>query len=196
MDNDKLWPSQGDKLFVEDGLLETTAYIMRTNVLTAISIAEGYARVAEIAVTNCDREELNRIVYPVIFCYRHAVEVYLKFARTVARRLFQIPVDSTKRMDHGLWEIWLELRPLIERCWPKDPFEDLQATEAMIKEFDQVDRNAQRFRFPTANKSGVPHFPSDMNIDLVNFCHSGRKILGFLQGCSDGMYETIYAQGP
>jgi hypothetical protein len=196
MDNDRLWPAQEDKLFVEGGHPDKSAHIMPTNVLTSISIAEGYARVAEIAVSNCDRFERNCIVYPVVFCYRHAVEVYLKFARSVARNLFGIPTDSTKRMEHGLWEIWLELRPLIERCWPNGPLQDLEAIEAMIKEFDEVDRDAQRFRYPTASKNRARHFPSEMGIDLVNFCSSGRRILGFLEGCSDGMSETIRAQEP
>jgi hypothetical protein len=40
MDNEMVWPAQGDRLFVEGGLYETSAYIMPTNVLTDISIAE------------------------------------------------------------------------------------------------------------------------------------------------------------
>jgi hypothetical protein len=196
MEKTNLRPEEEGKLFVGGGLDNKSAFILPTNVLTPLSIAEGFARVAEIAVANCDRLERQRIAFPVVFCLRHAVEVSLKFARDVARRLFGIPTDPRKRLDHGIWEIWIELRPLIQRCWPKGPNQDLQAIEAMIKELDEKDRNAQRFRFATSNRDGAPHFLTGMDIDLANFCHSGRKILGFLEGCSDGMSETIAAQDP
>jgi hypothetical protein len=99
-------------------------------------------------------------------------------------------------MDHGLWQIWFELRPLIERRWPNSPNQDLRAMETMIKELHETDPNAQRFRFPTASKDGSRHFPRDMSIDLENFCRSGRKVLRFLGGCLEGMSEAIDAQEP
>ncbi len=146
---------------------------------------------AELAVANVDCLERNSIVYPVVFCYRHAVELYLKYARSVARSLFSIS-STSKKMDHDLLTIWLQLRPLIERCWPHDPPQDLDAAEAMIREFHTVDQNAQRYRFPVSSK-GVRHFQSNESIDLVTFCRSGRKIINFLAGCSDGMSEAIHA---
>jgi len=154
-----LWPAKGDRLFVESGSFDADAHITGSSVLTWISMAEGYARMAEIAVAHSDRVERNSLVYPVVFCYRHAVELYLKFAINVGRRLFEVRGNSRNRMKHRLWEIWLELRPFIKRMWPHSPDEDLLATEAMIKEFDQVDRDAQRFRFPISSKN-VRHFVS------------------------------------
>ena len=191
MDSELLWPARGDRLFVDSGLSETNAYITRTSYLTAMEIAGGYARAAELAVENAGRCDRDSIVYPVVFCYRHAVEVYLKFARSVAHRLFEVPRDS-RRLEHGLSGVWDELRPLIERRWPKGPIQDLDATEKMIKELDAIDQNAQRFRYATSTKRD-PHFPEVMCLDLVNFCRSGRKVINFLEGCIDGMFEAIDA---
>ena len=191
MNADILWPDHGDRLFVDDAPTDSDAQVMATSVLTWISMAEGYAKAAELAVSNVEPFERNSIVYPVVFCYRHAVELYLKYARRIARSLFSISPNS-KKVDHDLWKIWLELRPLIERSWPNDPDQDLNATEAMIKEFHTVDQNAQKYRFPISRK-GDRHFPSNESIDLVTFCRSGRKIINFLAACSDGMSEAIHA---
>ncbi len=151
-------------------------------------MAEGYAIVAELAVANCKRTDRDLIIYPVIYDNHHAVELALKYTIAVAYGLFN--VRSSVPKIHRVLELWRTLRPLIERHWPNSPKNDLLSVESMIKELNAADENAERFRYPIG-RDGRRHFPTGetFEIDLDQFCKSGRKVLTFLDSCSTGMYE-------
>lgn len=190
MKDNLLWPSPGDRLFDSRGEYPTTAHINRWKADWMV-YAHGYATVADLALANSSRIERDSIVYPVIFLYRHAIELALKYTLLIARRLLDEPGGLQK--GHGLNNIWAQLRPLLERIWDDGPEHDLRAVDALIREMDHKDQNAEKFRYPIS-RGGERFFGSDELINLEKFCESGRKVLNFLHGCSTGIGEYLHTK--
>jgi hypothetical protein len=153
--------------------------------------ADGYATAAELVVAHTTRLERDKIVYPVIFLYRHAIELALKYTLLIARQLLDEPGGLQK--GHGLTHVWSQLRPLLQRIFESGPEEDLRAVDVLIRELDQDDQNAERFRYPVS-RDERRFFRSDVLINLEMFCESGRKVLNLLDGCATGIGEYLQAK--
>lgn len=187
MDTAFHWPGVGDRLFDSDDLGSKTAYVAPMDANWMV-YAEGYATAAETTVANVNDSDRNRIVYPVIYLYRHAIELGLKYTLLIARQLLDRSGGLQK--GHSLNNVWCLLKPLLEEIWEDDSTDDLKAVDALIREMDQNDRNAEKFRYPIS-KDGKRFFGSEEFINLEVFCKSGRKILTFLDACSTGIGEYL-----
>ncbi len=190
MNKDFPWPSLGDRFFEPRGPYRTTAHINRWTADWMI-YAEGYATAAELVVAHTTRVDRNRVVYPVIYLYRHAIELALKYTLVIARKLLNEPGGLQK--GHGLNNIWCQVRPLLRQIWREGPEDELRAIDALVKELDANDHNAEKFRYPIS-KDGKKFFGSDEMINLEVFCESGRKVMNFLDGCSIGIQESLQAK--
>ncbi len=190
MNDNLLWPALGDRLFSSAGPYSTTAHINRWKADWMV-YADGYATAAELTVAHSTRVDRDRIVYPVIFLYRHAIELALKYTLLMARELLDKPGGLQK--GHGLNHIWSQLRPLLEQIWESGPENDLRAVDTLIKEMDQNDQSAEKHRYPIS-KDGERFFGSDEQVNLEHFCKAGRKILNLLDGCSTGIGEYLSAK--
>jgi hypothetical protein len=138
-------------------------------------------RLAEHACqTGSDQDFL---IYPIVYLYRHHVELVLKaIAGTavalLARELTE--ADHRSLAGHDLSRLWDTTRPLLNPVCalvPNPPFpeHDLQGIDSYIRQLHEHDPDGQRFRYATTKpkRSGrtrvTPGMPSlGPDLKLVN----------------------------
>lgn len=98
------------------------------------TLANNFKRAGDILIEQVlDSVPIDRLIYPILYNYRHSLELYLKAI-----------VKSTKRI-HKLSELLLALEKLLK---------DYHNTtiplwfKSLIQEFDKYDPNSTAFRYP------------------------------------------------
>lgn len=100
------------------------------NVEVARAFSEAADRLIEAAAT---RQESWEAAYPILFCYRHALEMHLKAA---------LPEGT---QGHRLIDLFKLLRPCLDGRYPADQVAWLAHR---VDEFDRLDPKSTVFRYP------------------------------------------------
>ena len=120
----------------------------------------GYREAADSIVENVEELGVDLLAYPVMFLYRHFLEIGLKHDLIVLKRYFREQVEFPPH--HRLDILWQEVRSLMEKEWnTASHTEYYDAIEDRIKEFQQIDQESYAFRYPvtkqnTSSLTGVP----------------------------------------
>lgn len=117
----------------------------------ARAFAEAGDRLLDAALKNRESWEAG---YPVLFCYRHALELYLKAVAPCAKK------------KHGLKDLWDALRPHLEGRYRDDQIEWLGAR---IMEFHSIDPRSTAFRYHDTRPQGHPEL-------WVDYHHLKEKV--------------------
>ncbi|MCY8518550.1 hypothetical protein [Bacillus atrophaeus] len=166
-------PTLNQKLFIS-GKYEDMAYIGVSNPIKHMDlIAEGYKLAADNLVENCLEnpsmlKSKDSQIYPIIFLYRHYLELRLKQIHLVYNKK-----SDPKKLNHSLIENWEKAKPVIEKVFNKEEKVDevIQATENYIKEFAEKDDNSYVFRYSfekmKKNQTKLKsYYTSELRIDL------------------------------
>lgn len=162
---------------------------------------DSYRDAADHLVERIERCELDSLVYPIMFLYRHYLELQLK---SLLRNFYLLhslqcsyPLKETlqhlclfhgiqcrcPQKKHNLVELWDRVRPLIEEMYLQDT-EDNKHIEARIKEFNQIDPKSLAFRYPE-DTDGNPSFES------VPQQYRGYINLFRVRGIVEDMHERL-----
>ena len=139
-----------------DGLGEQEYYfgtlVVGMGGMEGIEVARAFAeagdRLLEAALA---KRESWEAAYPVLFCYRHALEVFLKALVPEAKK------------QHGLGSLWDALHPYLSRRYRSDHVSWLGDR---IMEFHQVDPRSTAF-FEDSEKNLAPAAALGMTTVLV-----------------------------
>jgi hypothetical protein len=185
MNLDVLWPQDGDELFAVGQDWENNACV-GFSAEQWHGYKEGYKRAADQLVASVAETGRNQdyLIYPIVFLYRHAIELSLKHLIIVGSKL--LDEEPGKIGDHPLIPLWQKSRPLIERVWPEGPKEDLEAIEAVLEQFEARDRRSTAFRYPV-DKSGQPSQMKNEQISIRNFSEVSTRVLALLESCQSGL---------
>ena len=176
------WPKTGDQLVSEHGNLRFSARISDVGAL--FPYIEGYRRARDAIWSRVEENPrlagIGYLVFPMVFLYRHFIELSIKHVIALGRCLegdaFEFPTH------HKLKVLWTEARALIERIASGESTDDLDAMGVMIEQFDKIDRESFAFRYP-ATKDGKPSIVLIQDLNLEVF-HSGiEKMASFFEGC-------------
>ncbi|HUK83425.1 MAG TPA: hypothetical protein VLZ12_12425 [Verrucomicrobiae bacterium] len=189
LDIDLTWPDGKTKVFVPGEKLD--AAWLPDSVKDWHLYAEAYREAAETVFQEWCTSKVHRdhLVFPLVFLYRHYVELRLKETLQAASRLLELPQDW--KCDHRLDNLWKRLRPLIDRIWPDAPKADGDHVEAMIREFSERDAVAMEFRYPVT-KEGKRTLTDLERLDVHNFHSAMKQLAAFLDGVSEGI--AVYQQ--
>lgn len=103
-----------------------------------------------------DRSGQDLLVYPLVYCLRHALELGLKQVIMGARILLEEEEQGFPH-DHDLWRLWCTASPVLKRIWPDDGTEPgYDVTERTMLAFSRVDPNRRRIPIPNTEELG-PH---------------------------------------
>jgi len=117
---------------------------------------EGYFLCAKEAATALRlRKGKNRSAMPVLFLYRHYLEIALKDALEKSK-VFDLS-QSDKKFAHDLVALWAETKKALEVFVSPD---FLAPIGSAVETFSTIDQRADAFRYAT-NSKGDPQMPKD-----------------------------------
>ena len=171
--------------------------------------AEAYHKVASDAVTalkNYQDAGFHKVplddfrAYPIVFLYRHSLELYMKAVILTAAPMLMIKsntdIDREKlRNTHSLDS----LRQLLEQVfaayeWEWDlgteHFKTLTDFRNIISELHEVDTRSFVFRYPLDTK-GKASLSSNFEFNLFKFCEIFDCLLPVLEGAAFAAYEGL-----
>ena len=156
---DHPWPKKGDHLFPESSVSTPSRDPDDEHAIGSADywLREGYYRAAEMLATQLvekEREVWSGIVFPMLYCYRHFLELSLKAIIPDLARLAEHEVEVNLTKIHDLDLLWAEFRKHSRNAF--SPHEDNEPTddivERCINEMNQVDKSSQAFRYATDKK--------------------------------------------
>ena len=111
------------------------------------------------AVLSRDNEVTDTICYPLIFMYRHMIELMLKYSYIELKRSHTLDeIKCFLNKGHNLETLWEEVKPDFERLSARIGVEiDVTAIEHYIMEFVKIDKNSMAFRYPIEKKTNRFH---------------------------------------
>jgi hypothetical protein len=115
-----------------------------------------------------DQWMLDIIIYPLVFTYRHGIELSLKDLAV------QLPLvwdeESAVRSTHVLSDNWETVKTYLKREQELDPEDTLiDQVDTILKDFLEIDQNGQVFRYPT-DIYGLNHLEEEVSkINVIVF---------------------------
>jgi hypothetical protein len=121
-----------------------------------------YAGEALIDASSSKPHKRNSLIYPILFCYRHGLELAMKWMITQYGGAAGV---SAPKLDHDLWKLWQSCKAVFQYS-DTGAGDDIQAVERVIKNFHELDKSGESFRY-SANKHGdlipLPEGPKDLD---------------------------------
>lgn len=139
-------------------------------------------------------QNIDSIIYPICFLYRHFVELTLKWLY-----LKYATLDDEGRKEylshasHKLDQCWKELKPFLQKKISKVDCDcDIDAIEHYINEWHQFDEESFKMRYPCSkNKESVS--VEGLKLDVVTLkerMESFRDSINYVDGCIENtMYD-------
>jgi len=117
----------------------------------AISYKEAGDILVKEAINN---KKQDMLIYPIIFCYRHFIELILKdFSEMILSYIKKLGINDWSRLENKIEESqtthnikkWLEIFREGLNLLKEDIPQEIEST---INQFHQIDSTSQRFRYP------------------------------------------------
>lgn len=113
---------------------------------------------SRIALQVCEtRSDQDSLVYPILYLYRHHLELVLKDVFRTVARLLNRPISDAEEKTLGrhdlvpLWELTMPLlEPLCRSAGDNTiPAEDIEGVRSYLRQLNEHDPDGQRFRYAT-----------------------------------------------
>ena len=186
------WPKPGDRLFTVSARWQENAYLDRQGNGRLTSMTLGYKNGADLMVeranlSRCDRDSL---VYPIIFNYRHFIELSLKdLIASYGTSAGVTPNWNTHDLE-VLWKAFVKVR---QYYCPTETVADY-AVEQIVAEFANADVASFSYRYPV-DKRGKTIQLSHVEIDMANLKDVMDGVDGYFSGC-DGFFDDLQRSCP
>ena len=128
-----------------------------------IGYVEGFKRLADVGVAHLEEDGHGHdyLVYPIVFAYRHHIELALKVIIRDASALLN--EDRDRARTHKLLPLWEMAEPLLRRI--ADDGDTYVAVRDCLRRFDELDPSSESFRYPITS-AGDAVLPGVYNLDL------------------------------
>ncbi len=146
----------------------------------------GYKNAADMLVDHVKNtnNEHDTLVFPIIFLYRHYLELQLKMIIKDGYQLLYMNKDYAK--CHKLDELWSDCKIIITKIWPEGDKEPLEAMDDYISQFCQVDPLATDFRYPV-RRNGTDSLES---LNFINLSHLS-EVMNSIENFICSIHEAI-----
>jgi hypothetical protein len=192
-------PRVADVLFGPSDDFQTNACLARWDADWAYSRGFRTAgrRLAEqVCESGLDQDTL---IYPIVYLYRHHVELVLKAIIRTASELLDRKLtngDCKALGGHDLARLWAAARPLLNPVCalvPNPPFpeDDLLGIDSHIRQLHEHDPNGESFRYATrkpkpgdrgGTAAGTPSLSLDLRlVNIRAFAHATEKLADYLE---------------
>jgi len=143
--------------------------------------AYGYLDAAKQLSDNSlgDGGNPRHLIYPIVFFYRHYLELRLKeiieHGSVLLDKEFKIP------KHHDLMMIWHQAKQVINEIWPDSSKESLLRVTAILTDFGNLDKKSDAFRYPI-DKKGAPTLSGIIDLELSLFREKLDPAVADLEG--------------
>src|SRR6185437_9751000 len=152
--------------------------------------AEAYLRGTHRLVQHVidAQRDQDFLVYPIVFLYRHHIELILKdILRRVPYLTSTKPSEAETRHlnSHSLHELWQDLKlrlPAMAESagWGSLDLQDVEGIDSYISQLMRLDPDSCRFRYARSKKGG-PSLPSKLKlINLRHFAEMMERLVSYL----------------
>ena len=175
------WPKPGDLPFRKVAGAETSGRLSRDGFMRGIRMLDGFMRAGTLLADQAkDQPEL---IYPALYCYRHGIELWLKWLIAMYRRSAGVRPENP-RDAHDLWSLWTDFRSVHKAYGVEADDKGLMAVEQVIKQFHDWDKKGEVFRYP-ANRNGKVGRHQYLDIDLANLGDVMAGLVNFFNGIDE-----------
>jgi hypothetical protein len=183
------WPSRGDRLLRADDDWEKAVSFEDHPLARDVHIWEGYMRAGAALVDLCeqsgDRLDRHELVYPILFCYRHALELAMKWIVGQYGRYADVAAED--HLHHDLWKLWAVCKKVIVDVGSDGENEELLAVEQVVKDFHDLDKGSFSFRY-SRDRNGMTIQLPNMTFDLSNIKNVMEAVNNLFTG-ADGQLD-------
>jgi hypothetical protein len=183
------WPKKGDRLLRKTNDWNAGVSFSNDGVSPHVHIWDGYMSAGEALVEDCRRNPQARhfLVYPILFAYRHALELAMKWILTMYGGY-----GADEIAHHDLWQLWKLCRKVIDTAGENDV--SINIVEKIVKEMHDLDKSALAFRYGIDKNSKPPKLPEGL-YDPENISDVMSGVGHFFDG-TDGMLSDRVGAGP
>jgi hypothetical protein len=121
---------------------------------------------------------MNHLVYPILFLYRHHLELRLKDILSVAQRVGIRKGRCPK--NHDIKQQWSEVRPILSKLAGKGDRRWFQSVAHCIKQIAELDPTSDAFRYPTT-KGGSDSVKGVTQVHIGLLRETMTEILDWLE---------------
>jgi hypothetical protein len=192
------FPVAGENLLGDDGDWRSSAYVQPPGQDTLagwLQYIGGFRRSSELMAERVRSErDLDGLVFPLVFSYRHQCELSLKAIIVVGTELLHLPRTKFPG-GHFLQKLWPEARRIIELCHIDSDPVIFQTVGDLLAELSSIDRGSTAFRYPVGADGEKPsHAVSLQSVNLDQFCRVATKLCGFLYCTAHGLLCDLARQ--
>lgn len=184
---DSRWPTRGDKPFKVSDRRQDNSSIDTHGHGRLVMMMAGYKKAADIMVRHAEnvRYDGDALIYPIIFNYRHFIELSLKYL--IATFGKSVNVDA-KWDTHDLTSLWSVFVEMLRLYGVRGHQETDTTVAAIVTEFARVDPKSFSYRYPV-DKNGNPLNLNYQEIDLTHLSDIMSGIENYFNGC-DGYLDS------
>lgn len=177
------FPKKGDRLLRKTDDWDTGVSFSSDGISRHVHIWDGYMSAGEALVEDCRRnpQERHFMVYPILFAYRHAIELAMKWILTMYGGY-----NANDIAHHDLWRLWKLCREVIGAAGDE---EATDAVEKIVKEMHDLDKSALAFRYGIDRNNEPPKLPEGL-YDPENIRDVMTGVGHFFDG-TDGMLSDL-----
>lgn len=175
-----------DQLFVEAEDWWMNACLNWYHDPTEIYIV-GYKEAGDSLINSvADRSgTADSLIFPVVFLYRHYIELRLKALLHDGHRL--LDQEHKEKPEHQLSNLWPKVRNILVELWPDGNKDDLAAFDSLIDQFERVDPRSTTFRYPKEFNEQKSLKIDSPRVNLRNL----KEVVGAMANILEGSASAI-----
>ena len=173
------WPKKGDRLLRDSEDWDRGVEFSNDEISRHVHIWSGYMSAGAALIEACEEDSHERhfLIYPILFNYRHGIELAMKWVIARYGRYSTAEIGDIEH--HDLWQLWKLCKQIIIEVGSED--ESIAVVEQVIKDFHDLDKSALAFRY-SRNKMGALIALPDGMIDLQNIRDVMEGVSHFFDG--------------
>lgn len=172
------WPRKGDRLLKGSDDLDQRVDFPKDELSRYVHIWEGYMHAGTILIDACETDRYKRhlLIYPIIFNYRHGIELAIKWV--IERYGNNSTVEVIEITHHNLWQLWKVCKQIIVEVGSEDSA--LTVVERVVQDFHEIDPSALSFRYSRNKDGALINLPD--SVDLLNIRDVMEGVSNFFDG--------------
>ena len=143
-------------------------------------ISDSYKNAAQLVFQKIQNEKrsnciIDSLIYPLFFCYRHSIELYLKAIYFKYIQTDESSKISFLKKGHNLEKLWEAVKPILER-FREQQFErfsaNIDALDSYIKQINKFDDSSMLMRYPNNKDLSSNKEKTRLDVFNLNTCLS------------------------